>query len=92
MPQVRLQRATIEYRVLGPDDSAHPPVLFVHGILVDHRLWMNVAEESGAQRVSLHPPRLAAGVAHHPGRSGRHADTGHGRRDGQRLHRRAGPA
>jgi pimeloyl-ACP methyl ester carboxylesterase len=44
MPQVRLERATIEYRTLGPDDSPHPPVLFVHGILVDHRLWLKVAE------------------------------------------------
>jgi len=45
MPQIKLARATIEYFVLGPDDSPHPPVLFVHGILVDHRLWMKVAEE-----------------------------------------------
>ncbi len=45
MPQARLEQATIDYRVLGPDDSPHPPVLFVHGILVDHRLWANVAEE-----------------------------------------------
>jgi pimeloyl-ACP methyl ester carboxylesterase len=45
MPQVRLQRAAIEYRELGPADSSHPPVLFVHGILVDHRLWLEVAEE-----------------------------------------------
>jgi pimeloyl-ACP methyl ester carboxylesterase len=45
MPQVTLQDATIEYRVLGPDDSAHPPVLFIHGILVDHTLWMTAAEE-----------------------------------------------
>lgn len=45
MPQVTLEQATIEYRVLGPDDSPHPPVLFVHGILVDHRLWAKVAEE-----------------------------------------------
>jgi pimeloyl-ACP methyl ester carboxylesterase len=45
MPQVKLQRATIEYRELGPADSSHPPILFVHGILVDHRLWLKVAEE-----------------------------------------------
>ncbi|MDT5151322.1 MAG: hypothetical protein QOI01_3055 [Mycobacterium sp.] len=44
MPQMRLERATIEYRTLGPDDSPHPPLLFVHGILVDHRLWLKVAE------------------------------------------------
>ena len=44
MPQVELEQATIDYRVMGPEDSAHPPVLFVHGILVDHRLWARVAE------------------------------------------------
>ncbi|BDX32010.1 oxidoreductase [Mycobacterium antarcticum] len=45
MPQVTLERATIDYRVLGPEDSPHPPVLFIHGILVDHRLWLKVAEQ-----------------------------------------------
>ncbi|CAN5622649.1 alpha/beta hydrolase [soil metagenome] len=49
MPQVALQQATIDYRVLGPDDSAHPPVLFVHGILVDSRLWLGVAERLAQQ-------------------------------------------
>jgi len=44
MPQVALKEATIEYRVLGPEDSPHPPVLFVHGILVDEHLWDHVAE------------------------------------------------
>src|SRR5258705_9673476 len=45
MPQAKLHQATIEYRELGPADSAHPPILFVHGILVDHKLWLKVAEE-----------------------------------------------
>jgi pimeloyl-ACP methyl ester carboxylesterase len=44
MPQAALNQATINYRVLGPEDSPHPPVLFVHGILVDERLWGQVAE------------------------------------------------
>ena len=44
MPQVALDHTTLEYRVLGPDDSAHPPVVFVHGILVDSRLWDRVAD------------------------------------------------
>jgi pimeloyl-ACP methyl ester carboxylesterase len=44
MPQVALDQATIDYRVLGPENSPHPPVLFVHGILVDNRLWSRVAE------------------------------------------------
>ena len=45
MPQLTLEEATIDYRVLGPEDSPYPPVLFVHGILVDGRLWSAVAEE-----------------------------------------------
>jgi pimeloyl-ACP methyl ester carboxylesterase len=44
MPQIALEQATIDYRVLGPEDSSHPPVVFVHGILVDNRLWDRVAE------------------------------------------------
>ena len=49
MPQVALEQATIDYRVLGPEDSSHPPVLFVHGILVDNRLWIEVAERLARQ-------------------------------------------
>jgi len=44
MPQVTLPQATIRYHVMGPEDSPHPAVVFVHGILVDHRLWVGVAE------------------------------------------------
>jgi pimeloyl-ACP methyl ester carboxylesterase len=44
MPQLALKQATIAYRVLGPENSPNPPVLFVHGILVDERLWDKVAE------------------------------------------------
>jgi pimeloyl-ACP methyl ester carboxylesterase len=44
MPTIALSKATIDYRVVGPEDSPHPPVLFVHGVLVDHRLWDGVAE------------------------------------------------
>jgi pimeloyl-ACP methyl ester carboxylesterase len=49
LQQVALPQAVIEYRVLGPADSAHPPALFVHGILVDHRLWLGVAERLAQQ-------------------------------------------
>jgi pimeloyl-ACP methyl ester carboxylesterase len=47
MAEVKLQQATIEYREFGPRDSAYPPVLFVHGILVDGQLWHRVAEGLG---------------------------------------------
>lgn len=44
MAELALKQATIEYQEFGPQDSAHPPVVFVHGILVDGRLWSEVAE------------------------------------------------
>ncbi len=44
MAELALRQATIHYQEFGPQDSAHPPVLFVHGILVDGRLWREVAE------------------------------------------------
>jgi pimeloyl-ACP methyl ester carboxylesterase len=44
MPLATLKQANVEYRVLGPEDSPHPPVLFVHGALVDEHLWDRVAE------------------------------------------------
>ncbi|OBA76957.1 alpha/beta hydrolase [Mycobacterium sp. 1554424.7] len=44
MPQLALRQATIDYQEFGPQDSAHPPVLFVHGILVDGQLWRAVAD------------------------------------------------
>jgi pimeloyl-ACP methyl ester carboxylesterase len=44
MPQLALRQATIEYQEFGPQDSPHPPVLFVHGILVDGQLWRAVAD------------------------------------------------
>lgn len=49
MPRLVLDQATIDYRVFGPEDSPHPPVLFVHGILVDGRLWYTVAESLAQQ-------------------------------------------
>ena len=44
MATLTLKQATIEYSELGPQDSVHPPVVFVHGILVDGRLWGKVAD------------------------------------------------
>ncbi len=36
-------QACVDYVELGPRDSSQPPVLFVHGALVDSRLWSGVA-------------------------------------------------
>ena len=47
MAELALKQATIHYQEFGPRDSAHSPVLFVHGILVDGKLWGEVAEGLG---------------------------------------------
>ena len=44
MPDVTLPQATLRYREVGPHDSAHPPVVFIHGMIVDERLWSRVAD------------------------------------------------
>ncbi len=44
MAELALKQATIHYQEFGPRDSAHPPVVFVHGILVDGQLWREVAD------------------------------------------------
>ena len=66
MPQVALEQATIDYRVLGPEDSPHPPVLFVHGILVDNRLWVEVAERLARQGFRCFLPNWPLGSHTNP--------------------------
>ena len=61
MPQVALDQATIDYRVLGPEDSPHPPVVFVHGILVDSRLWDRVADGLARQGFRCYLPNWPLG-------------------------------
>ena len=61
MPQLALPQATIGYRVIGPDTSQHPPVVFVHGILVDSRLWTAAAETLAEQGYRCYVPNLPLG-------------------------------
>src|SRR3954468_14977260 len=49
MPTVTIPAGTLHYRVTGPADSTAPPVVFVHGFLVDSRLWDGVAERLAAE-------------------------------------------
>ncbi|MEH3139199.1 MAG: alpha/beta hydrolase [Mycobacterium kyogaense] len=62
MPTVELSAATIEYRESGPTDSAYPPVVFVHGALVDSRLWDTVAADLAARRFRCLQPDLPLGA------------------------------
>jgi len=61
MPTVTLPAATIEYRESGTNDSAFPPVVFVHGALVDSRLWDAVAALLADQGFRCVQPTLPLG-------------------------------
>ena len=44
---IDLPGGRVHYRESGPTDG--PPVVFVHGFLVDHTLWSDVPELLGEQ-------------------------------------------
>ena len=46
MPEIELAQGTIRYR----DEGSGPPIVFVHGALVDGRLWEQVVERLGPAR------------------------------------------
>src|SRR4051812_9524503 len=48
MPTLTTSAGTLAYRVLGPLSTTDPPVVFVHGFLVDSTLWGPVAERLAA--------------------------------------------
>jgi pimeloyl-ACP methyl ester carboxylesterase len=43
MPTIDLPQGPVDYRVAGPADSTQPPVVFVHGLLVNSELWSGAA-------------------------------------------------
>ena len=61
-----LPQGTIAYRVAGPATSSHPPVVLVHGLLVDPRLWAGVADHLAAQGIRSYAPALPLGSHRHP--------------------------
>lgn len=61
MPHLELPQATIDYSEVGPRDSSSPPVLFVHGALVDARLWSDVANTLAGEGVRCILPNWPLG-------------------------------
>jgi pimeloyl-ACP methyl ester carboxylesterase len=53
---VDLPEGTITYRAAGPEDSAFPPVVFVHGLLVDNTLWTDVASWLAERGIRSYAP------------------------------------
>jgi pimeloyl-ACP methyl ester carboxylesterase len=58
---VDLPQGRLGYRAAGPAASSHPPVVFVHGVLVDSQLWAPVADRLAAQGIRSYAPTLPLG-------------------------------
>ncbi|MDT4921385.1 MAG: hypothetical protein QOI15_2287 [Pseudonocardiales bacterium] len=59
MHTVELPQGSVQYRVAGPAESSQPPVVFVHGLLVNAELWSGAAEalaERGVRSYSIELP------------------------------------
>jgi pimeloyl-ACP methyl ester carboxylesterase len=59
MPTIDLPQGPVDYRVAGPADSTQPPVVFVHGLLVNAELWSGAAwslAERGVRSYALDLP------------------------------------
>jgi pimeloyl-ACP methyl ester carboxylesterase len=64
MPTVDLAQGRINYRIAGPADSSRPPVVFLHGLLVNDEIWTGVAEALAARGIRSYAPDLPLGA--HP--------------------------
>ncbi len=67
---VDLPQGRLSYRVAGPLSSSRPPVVFLHGLLVDSRLWAPVAERLAAEGVRSYAPTLPLGAHEVPMNAG----------------------
>src|SRR6201981_2208388 len=57
-----LKQGRLAYRAMGPAESSRPPVVFVHGVLADARLWEPVAERLAAEGIRSYAPTLPLGA------------------------------
>lgn len=64
MPTIDLPQGRLNYRTAGPTDSTRPPVVFLHGLLVDGELWSATAESLATQGIRSYAPDLPMGA--HP--------------------------
>lgn len=64
MPIIDLPQGQVQYRRAGPSTSTTPPVVFVHGALVNSELWTAVADTLAAREVRSYAIDLPLGA--HP--------------------------
>jgi len=65
-----LPQGKLAYRAAGPVASTRPPVVFVHGVLVDARLWEPVADRLAAEGIRSYAPTLPLGAHQWPVNAG----------------------
>jgi pimeloyl-ACP methyl ester carboxylesterase len=61
MPTVDLPQGRVNYRVAGPPGSTLPPVVFVHGLLVNGEMWTGVAAALAERGIRSYTPDLPLG-------------------------------
>jgi pimeloyl-ACP methyl ester carboxylesterase len=61
MATIELAQGRVHYRVAGPKDSAAPPVVFVHGLLVNSELWSQVMADLSERGIRSYAPDLPLG-------------------------------
>ncbi len=65
-----LPQGKLRYRAAGPATSTRPPVVFVHGLLVDARFWEPVADRLAAEGIRSYAPTLPLGAHQFPMNAG----------------------
>jgi pimeloyl-ACP methyl ester carboxylesterase len=65
-----LPQGSLSYRAVGPPSSSRPPVVFLHGLLVDSRLWEPVADRLAAEGIRSYAPTLPLGAHERPMNAG----------------------
>ena len=58
---IELPQGTITYRAVGPAESKMPAVVFVHGLLVDSKLWTRVADDLAGRGIRSYAPNWPIG-------------------------------
>jgi pimeloyl-ACP methyl ester carboxylesterase len=69
MTMIDLSHGRLHYRLAGPDDSAAPPVVFIHGLLVNAELWtatMDALATRGVRSYALDLPLGSHPIALRP--------------------------
>ena len=67
---VDLPQGKLAYRIAGPATTNRSPVVLVHGLLTDARLWDRVAERLAAEGIRSYAPTLPLGAHQWPMNSG----------------------